>query len=380
MKNLLFLSLVLLITGCTAPKTWLREDARSWQSQEKPTSPVAHSLFLVGDAGKATPGDPVMSALERQTKTFANDVVVYLGDNLYPSGLRPEDHPDRKEDEKHLKAQVKAVVNSADQLVFVPGNHDWEQGGKQGYGNVRRTERFVEEIADKGNTWIPDQGCPGPVEVPLAEDAILICIDTQWWLHKHEKASDSIECLTQVKEEFIQELKASLDRHAGKHVVVVGHHPMYSNGAHGGRFPALYHLFPLLMANKNLYIPLPVLGSIGILLRRTRGNIQDIPHPVYQSLKKELTPLLAQYPNATYACGHDHCLQYFPLDGNHYIVSGSGSKTRWTSKGKKAMMVSDKHGFVRMDFHQNGEVWAHFYTIEDNHPEELVLSHRLYTK
>ncbi len=378
-KRLVFLLLLVPIAGCTGEMTWVRKDMRDWQSDSPSPSSVAHSLFLVGDAGKAVDGDRVMVALERQLQVSDSDAVVFLGDNLYPVGLREEDHPGREKDESHLRAQVEAVATHAGQMVFVPGNHDWEQGGRNGYQNVRRGEAFVEAIANRGNVWLPDDGCPGPEELPLSSDATLIIVDTQWWLHPHEKPSLEYDCDARFKTDFLALLRDALERNRHKKVIVVGHHPMYSYGAHGGRFPAHTHLFPGVMAKKNAFLPLPVLGSLAVIYRKAWGNIQDIPHPIYQELKRELTSLLQDFPNATYACGHDHNLQYLPVNGNHYIVSGSGSKTRYVGKGKKALFTTDERGFVRMDFHENGEVWANFFVVDEEAVETLAFRKKLYT-
>lgn len=380
MKRFAYLLIFTIIAGCTGEKTWLRKDVRQWESETPSSSPIAHTLFLVGDAGAVDQGDQVMTALERQLQVAEKDAVVFLGDNLYPVGLRRKDHPGRAEDEAHLRAQVEAVATHSGQMVFVPGNHDWEQGGKNGYKNVRRGEKFVEKVANRGNVWLPDDGCPGPVEVPLADDAVLIVIDTQWWLHRHEKPSHQYDCEVKYNADFIEMLGDALERNSHKKIVVVGHHPMYSYGAHGGFYPPLAHLFPGIMAKKNAYLPLPILGTAAVLYRKTWGNIQDIPHPIYQELKTELTELFAQHPNVTYAAGHDHNLQYFPIEGNHYIVSGSGSKTKFVSKGKKALFTTDKRGFVRMDFHENGEVWSNFFLVDKTGKEELAFRRHLYTR
>ncbi|MBK9453525.1 MAG: hypothetical protein IPN95_29895 [Bacteroidetes bacterium] len=67
------------------------------------------------------------------------------------------------------------------------------------------------------------------------------------------------------------------------------------------------------MFKKNLWIPMPVLGSVAIWYRKYVGNIQDIPNKRYKALKTELEAVFAQYPELIYVTGHDHNLQYLPL-------------------------------------------------------------------
>lgn len=364
--------------GCNAEKVWIAKDSRDWKSAQPAGSEVVNTLFLIGDAGKAYDGDPVLVALERQLKVHEKDAVVFLGDNLYPVGLRGEEHPDHEEDEGHLRAQVKAVVNHSGLMVFVPGNHDWEQGGKNGFENVRRAERFVEITANRGNVWMPDNGCPGPEVVHLSDDAILVVIDTQWWLHKHQKSSDQIACKASQTDDFLDLLTRILDENRDKRIVVAGHHPMYSYGAHGGKYPLHTHLFPMVMFKKNAYIPLPVLGSVAVFYRKIFGNIQDIPHRKYQKMKDALTEVFAGHPDMIFASGHDHTLQSLEVAGNHYIVSGSGSKTRYVGKGKNARFTSNKRGFVRLDYYNNGEVWSNYFTVDAEARETLAFRELLY--
>ncbi len=57
---------------------------------------IETTLILIGDAGHALPGDPVLirateAAAERPDRTL----VVFLGDNVYNYGLAPEGSPDR---------------------------------------------------------------------------------------------------------------------------------------------------------------------------------------------------------------------------------------------------------------------------------------------
>ena len=104
--------------------------------------------------------------------------------------------------------------------------------------------------------------------------------------------------------------KEALKSNRTKHVIVVGHHPMYSNGIHGGYFTLNDHLFPLTKLNSKLKIPLPIVGSIYPFYRSFFGNIQDITNPRYQDLQEQITNAIGQYDNVVYVNGHEHNLQY----------------------------------------------------------------------
>jgi hypothetical protein len=289
--------------------------------------------------------------------------VVWLGDDLYPEGMPPEDDPTRAECERRLRVQADAGSQAGTQ-VFVPGNHDWKEGKKGGWDQVLRGEQFLEGYAGGANIWMPDGGCPGPVEVPLKEDIVLLVIDTQWWLHQYEKPGAESDCAAKTRAEMVQQLREAIGRNAGKRIIVAGHHPIYSYGAHGGHYSPATHLFPLLMARENLYVPLPVLGTMGVLYRKAFGSIQDIPHRQYRQLRDSLNSVFAGHPDLIYAAGHDHCLQYLPIGNQHHIVSGSGSKTRWTGHGKRADFTYAHKGFCRVDFYADGSVWMEFWVAD----------------
>jgi hypothetical protein len=96
----------------------------------------------------------------------------------------------------------------------------------------------------------------GPVEVNLNEWLTLIILDTQWWLHLFDKPEEESDCEAKDPTEIITQLEDILHRNGHKRVLVVGHHPMYSYGTHGGYSPPRLHLFPLTALHKSLYVPL----------------------------------------------------------------------------------------------------------------------------
>jgi hypothetical protein len=146
------------------------------------------TLFLIGDAGAPrAPTEPLLDALaveasERVRTLGAERVAIaFLGDNVYPDGLRRSDHEGRAEDDRRLDAQLAVVRRSGARGYVVPGNHDWENGGADGWEAVKRQTRFV---AARGALEVPPDGCPGPVSAHLGARLWPVFLDTQWWLHE----------------------------------------------------------------------------------------------------------------------------------------------------------------------------------------------------
>ncbi|MEO8768680.1 MAG: metallophosphoesterase [Ferruginibacter sp.] len=302
------------------------------------------NIYFIGDAGKESTSGNTLDILKNYLdKEGSNSAVVFLGDNIYPVGLPDSNDKGRKDAEEAIKSQMDILKAYKGKIVFIPGNHDWRQGKPNGLASINRQEVFVENYLNKGNVFLPDNGCPGPVEVPLSDKSVLIIIDTEWWLYEHEKPGKP-ECDIANDADFILQVKYALLRNKDKQIIVAAHHPLYSGGAHGGHFPVKDHIFPLTEINKNLWIPLPVLGSLYTVLRK---NIQDIKNERYQLLKTALNKEFEQYKNLIYVSGHEHNLELFHKNDHYYIISGSGSKTTYVKK-KGTVFSASKNGFVQL--------------------------------
>lgn len=341
------------LQACT-PHAWMREQPVAAAVQD---APIAHSLLLIGDCGKPShdPGEPSLRLLGEMAKDAgAKGTVLFLGDNVYDRGLPDATASNRKEMETRLLAQTEAVKASGCRLLMVPGNHDWDMMGKEGWEAVKREEQFVEDAWAAGNTFLPDLGCPGPALVHPAKGITLVLLDSQWWMHQHAKPGKADGCTVGSKEEFLTALRDSLAAHSKEQLVVAAHHPVWTYGTHGGHFGPKYHLFPLLMFKKNLYVPLPVLGSLAVWFRKAFGNSTDCSHPIYKRYRKSLREIFAQHPGLIYVSGHEHNLQYSREGEAHHVVSGSGTKSQSVGHGKYAQFTHGAKGFARLDFLEDG--------------------------
>ncbi len=313
-----------------------------------------YSVFLIGDAGEPqkSPNDLVLGSLQKQlSKAGKNSSIIFMGDNIYPVGLVNEDDVSRKDAEGKLIEQLNVLKNYEGKPFIIPGNHDWQQGGKNGWNYVKNQEKFVENYLQNPDVFYPKGGCPTPHEVNLSKDLSLLLLDTQWWLHPWDKPNETSDCEVKTLEEMLTAVNDMLDRNQHKNVIVVGHHPMYSHGSHGGYFPLKDHLLPFNELGVN--IPLPFIGSIYPFYRGLIGNIQDIPHPKYRQMRDGLVGIFKQYPNVMYANGHEHNLQLIVRDSINYITSGSGSKQTPVKMGKDSEFAQATKGFARADFYED---------------------------
>ncbi|KAA9333434.1 hypothetical protein F0P96_10725 [Hymenobacter busanensis] len=375
-----------------------RGAGKDWEKTTPPDSTkLRYSVFLIGDVGKPAPresgGEPSLNFLRREIlRMNERSTTVYLGDNIYEYGLPPVGALDRKVSEQRLIDQIEVLRGYKGEKYMIPGNHDWKQGLKGSVEQVIRAQTFIEDYMAKdsasfnrtGAFYVPANACPGPYEILVQDDLAVIAINSQWFLQTAERPYGAVSgCGVANEADFFVQLEDLMAKHRNKNVIVVAHHPLFSDGIHGGYFTLADHFFPLSIVYKYAFLPLPIIGSIYPFARKYGGVSQDIPHPLYQQYKKGLMEIFAKYPNTIYAAGHEHNLQYFKEGDLHHIVSGSGCKTQHVKPGSGGdALFSDKEkGWARVNYYQNGEVWVEYWIPnETGQSGRMVFRQPLYAK
>ncbi len=346
-------------------------------------SQKVHSIAFVGDPGAvATDGtDPVLNLLQQWQQENSTGTVIFLGDNIYPVGLPHEGHRHRALAEARLNQLLDTVKSFDGRGIFISGNHDWNKGRAGGYAQVLRQEKYVREALQDEDAYLPRNGCPGPVTIQLADGLLLLIINTQWWVQRSEKPMGRKDgCPYDDIEDFYVELNRILKQNRHQRILVAAHHPLYSNAQHGGKFTIRQHIFPLTAANKRFLIPLPIFGSLYPFYRKLFGAYEDMSHRKYKRMRKRLLRIFHRYSNIIYLAGHDHNLQHFEVRQNHYIVSGSGSKTAFVKKGGKATFTLEQLGFFVLDYYSDGTIWMEVRVAANTTEAADETSHVIFRK
>lgn len=331
-------------------------------------SKVPFEIFLIGDTGSIAVNKPDV-VLQTLTSHFNNDIAsaaIFLGDNVYPRGLPAPGHLLRKDAEALLNAHHQALKDYSGKVLFLAGNHDWNKGRKDGFDYVIRQEKYLEELFGGKNIFLPTNGCPGPTEINITPHVAIVVINTQWWMQSGVRPiGPQYDCRVSSEDEFFVELEKILEANKHRHVLILGHHPVYSYAIHGGSFQLKHHIFPLTIYDKDAYIPLPIIGSLLPLYRKFVGAKEDMSHPRYRGLRTRLKGLFAKYTNLIYAAGHEHNLQYICKNKNHYIVSGAGSKLKYVIQDGKHLEFGIKaKGFFKLRFENDGAVFISTWVVD----------------
>lgn len=290
--------------------------------------------------------------------------VIFLGDNIYPDGLPPEGAENRQQAETRILSQLETVKDYPGRVIFIPGNHDWYSSQLNGLEWLNRQEEFIESYLNRGNVFIPDNGMSGPVSVMLAKsgehyglnfDIRLIALDTHWWLHPHKKPLEpGIESEHEQKREILKNVEKMVEGHLSDEIMVVTHHPLFSYGRHGGKFPISTHFLP------------PVFGSMYVAYRNIWGYAQDLAR--YDDLKNGLLKSIYDKDGLIFASGHEHSLQFIPYKNGPHIqyqlVSGSASKPSFVKEKSGDVATYRGEGFIAVHFFGNKTKKIEFWNEE----------------
>ncbi|MFD0940775.1 BamA/TamA family outer membrane protein [Pedobacter boryungensis] len=326
---------------------------------------VKYRVILIGDAGEMNTGqaESLKNAAKHVIKGKTS--TLYLGDNIYPVGMAIPGYGDFAETSKILQSQFKPMRDAGAAVYFVPGNHDWDKSGPNGLAKIQAQSEYLESFNDPLLRMIPANGCPDPVAIKLTDKLTIIAYDSEWWLFPYNKANPAADCDCQTKDEVIARMEDLMEQNKNKIIILASHHPFQSYGAHGGYFTWRNHLLPLTLLNKNLVIPLPIIGSVYPLLRSTLLSPEDLNHPLYKDMMKSVNGVFGKKSNVIYVAGHEHGLQLIKSD-QLQIVSGAGSKMTPNKKGKNSLFQEMNQGYVIADQLINHDMRYEYYIYADS--------------
>lgn len=328
---------------------------------------VSHTFYLVGDAGNADElkAKQILKLFEeRLKKADTNSTLLFLGDNIYPLGMPPKDSPDRKTAEEKLNIQLALSKNFKGKTIFIPGNHDWYNGVE----GLKEQERLVNEYLKEKKSFLPRKNC-GIDHLNINDNVALIVIDSQWYLEDWDKhPTINTDCDIKSREQFFDELESRLNDNQKKTTILAIHHPLMSNGTHGGEFSLKKHLFPI-----EKKIPMPVIGTIINLLRKTSGiSPQDLQNKKYNAFVKRVKTLIQNRNNVVVVSGHDHNLQYIDKDNIKQIISGAGSKEEAARAINENDFSFGHNGYAVLEVLGNGASKVSYYGADSKGKEGLL--------
>lgn len=308
-------------------------------------------VFLVGDAGAALRSrSPVLRRLtvdvEYWSERLALDsavTVVYLGDNVYPVGIRDRTHPEFPRDSAHLWSQVSVLSGEFARArgaagLFLAGNHDWgNTTGADGVLRLGNQAALLDSARADGIavSMVPPPGEPGPWIRDVRANVRLMALDTHWFL----QSPGALE-----RDAFFADVRQALEEAEDRHVILLAHHPYQSAGPHG------------------LLTPGDQAFGLLYLLRKSGTLVQDLNSPIYADFRTRLDATLEAVGRRPliFAGGHDHSLQVLDPDSDigpqTVLVSGAGSKLTPVADSPRLRYAASRPGYMTLVFRRNEAV------------------------
>jgi len=355
--------------------------------------PVTDSLFLIGDAGdpelpdpesenSGALVDPVLAALARDVAARVAEIgvertaVAVLGDNIYPAGMPEPGQKGHDRAVRILEAQIAAVGEARG--LFTLGNHDWDQGKDHGWARAKTQVDYLESRAPNISVHPPDT-CAGPDSVDLGEHLHLVFFDLWATMYQidHPDGPQS-HCEPRAGEGRVASaLGAILGDTGERRAILLTHPPMLTSGPHGGYFPWREHVFPLRVFHRDLWIPLPVVGSLIPISRQLGVTDTDVMSRRYRQYIDAAKALFSPGHPTLVAAGHEHSLQvHIDPTGVFHAVSGAGSisKVDYVRNMRSDLMSLAAPGYMRLDAYGDATLRLNVIALENERNPELVFS------
>lgn len=308
-------------------------------------------VFLVGDAGAATrDNSPVLARLSTDVEYWSERLgrdsavtVAFLGDNVYPVGVRDRDQPEFPADSARLWSQVSVLSGPFARQrgaagLFLAGNHDWgNTTGEAGILRLRNQAALLDSARADGVavSMVPDPGDPGPWVNDVRSNVRLMVMDTHWFLQSPS---------AQARSEFFLSVYEAMVAAEDRHLILMAHHPYQSAGPHG------------------LLTPGDQGFGLLYLMRKSGTLVQDLNSPIYSDFLQRLDATFEQVgrPPLVFAAGHDHSLQVLDPEREGspetILVSGAGSKLTPVADTPSLRYAASRPGYMMLIFRRNEAV------------------------
>ncbi len=363
--------LFFLIQSCTTYSPQFGKNVENPIENISDSTQFSHRFYLIGDAGNSeeTASQQTLKFFKERIKSSdKNATILFLGDNVYPKGIPDSsDVEKRKLAEEKLNFQLEIAKEFKGNTVFIPGNHDWYSGLK----GLQEQEKLVTEYLNDKKSFLPRKSC-GIERLKITDEIVLLAIDSQWYLEDWDNyPTINDDCDIKTRDAFWDEFKGELNKFQNEIILLAIHHPLMSNSSHGGQLWSVeQQLYPV---GK---IPLPVIGSLFSLIRKTVGIPQDIHSKPYRELSNRIKTEITDRDNVIVLSGHEHNLQYIEHDNIKQIISGAASKTDRVRTVYPNDFSYGQQGYAVLDIYKDGSAQISYFGNE-NQEEKLLFVRKI---
>ncbi len=340
------------LAGCATSRDFVAPRYRGAEMEPLPEGVVAFRVFLTGNTGDvATGSDAVLTAIGADARAAGQaSAVVFLGDETaagIPEGAGAEAAA------RPVQALGRALAGYPGRIVAIPGDRDWAEGKA---GVERLEDALIAALGDSVLT--PGDQAGGPRDIELAPGLRLLAIDTAWWLRDPDQQPDGHYNGENVRSpaDVATFLEQTIQSRDDDRLIVIGHHPVVSNGPYAGQ--------------RTVGQTVATLG-LGPLVGQTVGTSgESLASERYRVMRDVLDGLFRQQDRLVYASSHDRSLQTFDvvrseINRQAYLVSGTGGgRATPAVAGRGAASIVPKPGYQRLTYYADGSLWAETVEVD----------------
>lgn len=304
------LLLLILLSACAtySPQYLAKPTGQSGVEKEP-----AHTFYLAGGFGdlEGGPKKDILDLLASELDKAPNEsTLIFTGDNITPEANNWDS------DKELIEKQLDLLENFKGQTIFIPGNNEWKSNDTK---KIEKEEEYLDDHSPENVKLFPKNTCP--IEHKVINDELdIILIDSKWFISNWSRIEDINKKCTDIvtRRRFVEELEGYINDGQGKNIVIVMHHPIFSNGKFAARETFKSHMTPL-----------PILGTLLNTINDLSGFDPDrLNSRRYSYLRILVSSLAKASDRITVVSGHEESLQYLSGGNIQQIISGSlASKT-----------------------------------------------------
>ena len=231
-----------------------------------------YSILFTGNISEGLENAELINKWQKASQDSENLAYLMLGNIFEPS---------------ESKFSNRLFSNSKNPLLLAPGENEWANGSSSGKEMIKNIEDQLRKEY-KGHVFMPEAACPGPKEVELSENLVVILVDTHWWVHKQDRKF--IKCGIESSGDVLDLIKDAIRRHyPTKHVLIAAHNSLKSYGNSDGYFSLKQNIIE---APYTLY-------------RKVLGTRKDNHHPDFKEFRDDMLSILKRYPDVIYLSAGD---------------------------------------------------------------------------
>ena len=360
----------MLVTSCSSPGFFVTDDSLLLEGPPDKSAQVVESVIVSGSLSFADPDEAAglvsLITNDLDSRNVSASAIVFAGDNF--SVTAPNGGDESRLDGLPGASELRLLGASADDIVLVAGDVEWNSGKRAGLQQLLELQDHVDSLHIDNVHLLPAAGFPGPETEKVGENTIVVTVDSQWWLHPNEKLfGDAIGYELTEAGDFLDELNDVLRKNRNKTVILVMHHPVVSSGIRAGHFSARHHM-----------VPFPIAGSVVAMYRKLFGTPQDMAHHRYREFRKEINGVVSRHENLIIVSSHDTGLQYSRTGPGHtpvHHINVSMNRTGHVTPDAKTVFSSSRPGYVAIERRADETVTARFVVSNGDQPFETVLYH-----